>query len=432
MKYDVILKNAGILDEAGFFASGKHIIIQKGVMLDIRDEWKDDWEAEEIMEASGLVISPGLVNLHTHSPMNLLRGLAEDVSIDDWFNKEIWPYESKMNEKNAYAGALAACCEMLHHGVTAFADHYMFGKQVTEAVLETGIRCDFAPTIFGISPTFKKDLASALRLIEKYHGNHPTLSFRLGPHAPYTCPPESLKIIVDEAKQQNLGLHIHLSETEQQLKENLNTYGKTPFQMLGEAGGFDLPLIIAHGLWMTENDLNLLKNFTFMAISPKTYLKLAMGTGKLWQYWDQLPLTSGTDGAASSNSLSPLEQIRFFGLLGKHVTGDAEKFNIRNLWTILMRGHGALPFRAGKMKAGSAADLICWDLNGLTTAPVYNPLATILYSADHSNVKHVMINGKWLKREGRLMLDEQKVQQTLRINVNDLIAKGKGKSKLTF
>jgi len=202
--------------------------------------------------------------------------------------------------------------------------------------------------------------------------------------------------------------------------------------MLADADGFDLPLIIAHGLWIKEKDLHFLENQSFMAISPKTYLKLAMGTGKLWQYWDQLPLASGTDGAASTNSLNPLEQIRYFGLMGKHITDDAEKFNIRNLWTILMRGHTALPFRSGRMKAGYAADLICWNLNGLTAAPVYNPLASILYSANHSNIKHVMVDGKWLKREGVLILDEQKVQQILRINVKDLIAKGKGKAQLTF
>ncbi|RQD70286.1 MAG: cytosine deaminase [Tindallia sp. MSAO_Bac2] len=432
MKYDVILKNAGILDEAGFFTPEKHVLIFAGKIMEITDKWEEEWEAVEIIDASDLVISPGFVNLHTHSPMNLLRGLAEDVNIDDWFNKEIWPYESKMNEENAYAGALAACCEMLHHGVTAFADHYMFGEQVIKAVQETGIRCDFAPTVFGVSPNFNKDLESALQLIEKHQRTNPALSFRLGPHAPYTCPPETLKKIVDEAKGLEVGLHIHLSETEQQLKESLSTYGKTPFQMLSEAGGFELPLIIAHGLWITEKDLHFLEDQSYMAVSPKTYLKLAMGSGKLWQYWDQLPLTSGTDGAASSNSLDPLEQVRYFGLMGKHITGNAEKFNMKNLWKILMRGHSALPFESGKMGPGYVADLICWNLNSVMVSPVYDPLATILYSADHSNIEHVMVNGKWMKRDGSLTLDEGMAQLLLRKNVKDVMAKGKGKAQLTF
>lgn len=432
MKYDLIIKNAGILDEAGFFTSEKHICIRDGKLINISKEWKNDWEADEIMDASELVISPGLVNVHTHSPMNLMRGLAEDVSIEDWFNQEIWPLESKMCEGNAYAGALIACCEMIHHGVTAFADHYMFGEEVIQAVQETGIRCDFAPTLFGVSPCFKQDLTTALCFIDKHQGRVPNLAFRLGPHAPYTCPPHSLSTIVDEAKKMNIGLHIHLSETKQQVNESLKTYGKTPFQILSEAGGFKLPLIIAHGLWITEKDIPFMEKDSFMAISPKTYLKLAMGQGKLWKYWEQLPLVSATDGAASSNTLNPLEQIRYFGLVGKHIEEDASKFNISNLWEILMRGHDAFSFHSGKIEVGYVADLVCWDLNSITVMPAHNPLATILYSADHSNISHVMVGGKWIKRNGALCLDEERIKHILQINAKDLTTKGKGKTKLTF
>ncbi|SDY23596.1 amidohydrolase family protein [Tindallia californiensis] len=432
MRYDVILKNAGILNESGFFTPEKHILIADGEIKIIADKWDFHWKAKEILDVSKMVITPGFVNLHTHSPMNIFKGLAEDVAIDEWFNKEIWPYESKIQKEHVYAGTMAACCEMIHYGVTAFADHYMFGETVIEAVRKTGVRCDFATTIFGSSPTFREDLESALKLISHYYKNRNTVSFRLGPHAPYTCPPETLKIMVNEASRMKVGLHIHLSETEQQLKDSLSIYGKTPFQIFADAGGFDLPTIIAHGLWVTKDDINLLGDNSYMAISPKTYMKLAMGMGRIWQFSDTLPLTSGTDGAASSNTLNPLEQIRYFGLIGKYITGDAEKFKLKDLWNILMRGHQALPFNSGKIASGSAADLICWDLNGIITQPVYDPLAAIIYSADHSNIRNVMVSGKWLKYEGSLKLDEKKVQKNLEYQAENLMVIGKGKTQLMF
>lgn len=432
MRVDLILKNAGVIDESGTFFTGKNLLIHQGKIYQVTDELPAEIETAEVMDCSQYIISPGLVNLHTHSPMNLFRGLAEDVSIEDWFNLEIWPYERNMTADHASAGTMAAIYEMLDAGVTAFADHYMFPEAIIHAVQQTGIRCDLAPTLFGVSESFEKDLAEAGELVRKYQGHNSRLALRLGPHSPYTCSPEQLKEVADVAKELKTGIHIHISETEQQLKDSMKRFGKTPFQVLAEAGGFEVPVIVAHGLWIQPEDRKLLTRETAIAMSPKTYLKLAMGQGHLWNGPEELPLAVGTDGAASSNSLNPLEQVRLFGLLGKHFSQDATQFSCKSLWKILMAGHGALPFNTGKVKAGAEADLVFWDLSSPGVMPVHNPLAAILYSSSNQQVRHVMVGGQWVKFDGWVKMDEKAVQQELMEKSQHMMKLGKGKTPLQF
>ncbi|MEN1759840.1 amidohydrolase family protein [Anoxynatronum sibiricum] len=435
VKADVILKNAGILDETGTFYTAKTLVIHKGDITAIVDagEMKGvDETGAEVVDCSQLVITPGLVNLHTHSPMTLFRGLAEDVSIDDWFNREIWPYEKNLQASHVHAGALAAIYEMINCGVTAFADHYMFPEAIMQAVMESPIRCDLAPTLFGLSDTIETEMEACRSLIKEHQHTNSRLALRVGPHAPYTCPPPVLKTMVAMAKELNTGIHLHVSETAAQVKESLKVYGKTPFQMVAEAGGFDVPVIIAHGLWIMPEDRLLLSEATTIAVSPKTYLKLAMGHGHLWDDSMSLPLASGTDGAASSNTLDPLEQVRLFGLLGKHFHQDATHFGCQTLWKILMRGHEALPFQSGKIAVGAAADLTLWQLTQPGVAPVHHPLAAILYSSGPQQVAHVMVEGKWAKKDGRVNMNHHHVKNMLTEASNHLMTLGKGSIPFTF
>ncbi|MDW7670142.1 MAG: amidohydrolase family protein [Bacillota bacterium] len=432
MKTDWLLQNAGIIDETGTFFIRKHLLIHQGKVGELLDEIPNDAAEDQTLDCSGLIITPGLVNLHTHSPMTLFRGLAEDVTIEDWFNREIWPYEKNMNASRAYAGAMAAIYEMIDYGVTAFADHYMFPEAIIQAVLDTGIRCDLAPTLFGVSETFVRDLQQTAALIQHHQGTNDRLSLRLGPHAPYTCQPVQLKAIIDVARVLETGIHIHISETRQQVADSLHQYEKTPFEILAEAGGLDVPAILAHGLWIQPEDRHLLSPDTTLAISPKTYLKLAMGQGHLWDKPQELPLAAGTDGAASSNTLNPIEQIQLFGLLGKHFGENATHFTTRELWQILMRGHQALPFHTGKLQPGMQADLVFWDLAHPGVMPVHDPLAAILYSSSKQQVKHVMIGGRWVKQEGRVCIDAQNIMDQMREKIQEIMAMGKGQAPIRF
>jgi len=433
MKYDLILKNGNIIDHEGNISKEKSIFIKDGKILEIEKfESNKDIEGERIIDCKGKFISPGLVNLHAHSPMNIFKGIAEDVDIDTWFNEEIWPYESNMTGEDVYIGALSAISEMINNGVTAFADHYMEGERISDAVIETGIKGDIALTIFGMSDNFEEELENTGKIIEKRREENSRLNLRFGPHAPYTCPGDTLKKIIDKAKKLETGIHIHLSETEDQVKISLEKTNKTPFEVMHDAGGFDIDCIVAHGLWMKEEDRKFLNKNTYIAACPKTYMKLSSGYGTLWDDFKNKPLAIGTDGAASSNTLDPMEQLRLYALIGKINKKDAEDFSLKEMWKMLMKGHEALDFNSGRLEEGYAADLLVWDLNKINTLPLYNPLASIIYSSNAGNISYNIVDGEILKEEGILKLSNKVIEKEIVQTSEDILKRSKGNTKLVY
>jgi 5-methylthioadenosine/S-adenosylhomocysteine deaminase len=430
MQYDLIFKNAVIIDANGEISEQTNIYIKNGRIEKVASAFEGT--AAEIADCSGFFVTPGFVNLHVHAAMNLLKGIAEDVNIEQWFNREVFPYESRLGQSDIYWGTLLAIAEMIDNGVTAFADHYFFGDQISQAVVDGGIRADIAPTVFGVARDFEEQLAAVSAMIERNNGTSGRVSFRMGPHAPYTCPPEQLKAIIHRARELQVGIHIHVSETSEQVAESIRMYGRTPFALLYESGGFELPVIIGHGLWLQSEDVQYLNNRTHLAVCPKTYMKLGMGSGTLWERFDSLPLCIGTDGAASSNSLSPLEQARLFALAGKWMRNEPEQFTLKQIWRLLMRGHEALNFHTGKISPGYAADLLVWDLAQTNTAPVYNPLASIIYSADCRNILHSIIAGKFVKKNGKIQMDTGLIINQVRKIQNGLLQSGKGRANIKY
>ncbi|WP_315116686.1 amidohydrolase family protein [uncultured Clostridium sp.] len=428
-KWDTVLKDGNIIHSEGNMEEKVHLYIRDGKIEKVSKEYEEG--AKEVIQCKDHYITPGFVNLHSHVPMNILKGLAEDVNINDWFNVEIFPYESKLTPMDIYYGALLGISEMIDNGVTAFADHYFFADKICDAVIKSGIRGDIAPTVFGLADNFEDMLNEASELIEKRRHESSRLNLRMGPHAPYTCPPDKLKRIVEKAEELKIGLHIHVSETEEQVINSLSEYGKTPFQMLNEAGGFNLPLIIAHGLWVKEEDFKYINKNTFFAICPKTYMKLGMGRGNVFSRYNELPLCIGTDGGASSNTLSPLEQLRLFALVGK-LENRAEDFKLKDMWKILMRGHNALSFNTGEVKEGFNADLLIWDLNKSNTYPNYNPLASIIYSGESKNIVHSMVDGKFIKKDGAIVFKNQLLWKEIETTSKNILDKGKGTNKVIY
>lgn len=419
-----VLNHCTLLDEEGDFHFNKTLIISNGIIERITDEF---FEGED---CSGVIISPGLVNCHTHAAMNIFKGIAEDVHIDAWFNEEIWPYESKMEENDVRVGTKLAIAEMLNNGVTAYADHYFSPQSIIDAVNGTHIKADIAITLFSQFPGYEEQLKQAVNLIQ--NNKHEKIHLRLGPHSPYTCSIESLYEMSEWAKKLNCGLHLHVSETQRQVDDSLNLHQKTPLQVVYETGCLEVPCIIGHGLYIHPNEKKYLSKDTLIALSPKTYQKLAMGTGYLWDNLDDIHYGIGTDGAASSNTLSPIEQARTLALLHKHEKNDSTVSNVKYIWKLLMNGHKALPFNSGQLKVGYSADLVFWDLNRVNTSPLYNPLASIIYSSDASNIKAVMINGEYVKEDYHLKLDEESLLNEVQKCVSQLLERGKGKAKIEF
>lgn len=436
MKLNTLLWDANLIDGDGNIQYHKNIEIADSVIVAINnyEEGAALPEAEESICCRDFVITPGFVNMHAHAAMNIFKGIAEDVSADAWFNERIWPYESKMTDEDVYLGTKLAIAEMVSHGVTAFADHYFGEEHVLNAVRETGIRADIAPTIFGTAGNLSERLTEVSDLVEKNRGLSSRIHVRFGPHSPYTCPEPYLSEIVKTAKAHNAGIHLHISETREQVEQSLAATGKTPFQVSCEAGCFDdIHCLVAHGLWIEDEDVKYLGKNTWFGFCGKTYMKLAMGNGGIYRNKEKLNFSFGTDGAASSNTLDILEQARYFSLIGKYICDDPTAYETSYIWKHLMDGHKALGFNTGKLEAGFEADLVIWDLKKTNTFPVYNPLTALLYSADAANVRYTMVSGSFLKYDGKLTcVNEAELLEEVKQAQEKLMKRGKGKAVVVY
>ena len=434
MEKTILLKNAGLLDEEANCILNQNVYVQEGKILKILPAAEDteSIHADETIDCSKYYVSPGLANLHTHTAMNIFKGIAEDVTADAWFNEMIWPYESKMTDEDIYVGTLMGIAEMINNGVTVFADHYFGEEQVLKAVKETGIRGDLAPTLFGMTPDFHERLAQVKAFIQEHRNDSDRISFHMGPHADYTCPSPTLKEIIDVAKELNLPIHLHVSEEDVQVEKAREETGLTPFGILYEAGGFDCKVLIGHGLWIEEEDLKYLRDDTWFAFCPKTYMKLASGKGGFFDYYKQLNYGFGTDGAASSNTLNPVEQARLFGLMGKYQERNSAAYTATEIWQHLMASHQAFSFGSGRLKEGAPADLVIWDLYQPDTFPFYSPISAILYSSNSQNVKYTMVAGEFLKYNGKLKIDTKTLMQEAVRLQKALLERGKGKAQVAY
>lgn len=428
---NTLLWDASYIDTDGNLQNHKNIEITDGVITAIND-YVDGMalpEAEESICCNEFMVTPGFVNMHAHAAMNIFKGIAEDASADAWFNEYIWPYESKMTDEDVYLGTKLAIAEMVSHGVTSFADHYFCEEHVLRAVHETGIRADIAPTIFGTAGNLSERLTEVGDLVDKYRDLDSRVHVRFGPHSPYTCPEPYLSEIVKAAKAHKSGVHLHISETKEQVQQSMAALGKTPFQVSYEAGCFDVNCLVAHGLWVEDEDLEYLSDDTWFGFCGKTYMKLAMGNGGIYRNKEKLNFSFGTDGAASSNTLDILEQARMFSLIGKYICDDPTTYETSFIWKHLMDGHRALGFNTGKVEVGVEADLVVWDLKKINTFPVYNPLTALLYSADAENARYTMVKGKFLKYDGKLTcVKEAELLEEVKVAHAKLLKRGKGKA----
>ncbi|MGW7683067.1 amidohydrolase [Kribbella sp. NPDC054772] len=363
----------------------------------------------EVIDATGLVAVPGLINAHTHSPMVMMRGAAEDLSIEDWFNQRIWPMEVNLTPQRVRVGARLACAEMLLAGVTTFVDHYFHADQIAAAAIESGIRADIAPTFF--SAAGRDAIDAAVETTRELNQLHPRITASLGPHATYTVGDEDLRRTAERARAEGMRIHLHAAETDDQTQASLDKHGVTPVQVLERTGVLDAGVLIAHGCGIRESDLPILERYAdrvAIASCPKVYLKLAMGevTPIKGLRSAGVPVGIGTDGAAVHNTLDVWEAIRLVALTQKQRENDAEWMTLSETLQLATRGSAnaaGLGNDIGVLEPGRQADIALVDLSAPHNQPIHDPRAALVYSVRASDVVTVVVAGQVVVRDRQLL-----------------------------
>lgn len=369
-----------------------------------------DRPALERLEARGQVALPGLVNCHTHAPMAALRGVAEDLPTEEWFNDVVWPVESNLTAKDVELGARLACAEMIRGGVTCFADHYFSMDAVAAVVEECGIRAHLGEAFFSSQGPQgrEKSVEFALRHRDTADGR---ITTTLAPHAPYTVTDADLSATAELARQHGLPVHLHAAENRDQAETSLARHGVTPIEVLRRTGILDVDVLIAHGTGILDRDLPLLRDAsgrTAVATAPRGYLKFAWPTTTPVRALHDIgiPVGLATDGAASNNSLDVWESMALTALLQKSTTGDPRWLTSRQALhhaTLQSARSLGLGDTLGTLAPGRRADIILIDLTCPHTQPIHDLAATLVHSARSSDVRTTIVNGRILMRDRELL-----------------------------
>jgi 5-methylthioadenosine/S-adenosylhomocysteine deaminase len=368
-------------------------------------------DAVQIIELPQHAVMPGFINAHTHSPMSLLKGLADDLPLMDWLQNHIWPAEAKWADAEfVKQGSELAIAEMLRSGTTCFNDMYFFPEATVEAVKQAGIRASIGlimidfPTAWGTDPDdyIKKGLAlhDALQ-------NHPLITTTFAPHAPYTVSDEPLQKILHLACELDSPIHMHIHETAFEVMQAVEQTGERPLERLARLGLLDKHLLAVHMTQLSEADIQLIADKHIHVVHcPESNLKLASGftpIAKLLAAGVNVAL--GTDGNASNNDLDMLGEMRTAALIAKAVAHDAAAVPASQaIRMATINGAKALGLAAkiGSLEIGKAADMIAIDLGTIEAQPLYDPVSHIVYCSTREQITHTWVAGQMLMQNRQL------------------------------
>ncbi len=441
---DLLIQNADVITTApgAVAVQHRHDIAVGGNRIDaiLPHGEIDPGRAREVIDASDMIAMPGLINAHCHNPMVLFRGAGEDVAIDRWFNEVIWPLESNLTPEDVYWGALLGLAEMIEAGVTTVADHYFHMDEVARATEQAGTRANLCWAVFsaGVDAPDAK-LRETVEFVERWQGaSNGRITTWLGPHSPYTCDEAFLHKVAVQAKTLGVGAHIHIAETREQVQLSLERLGRTPFEVVRDAGIFEVPTIVAHAAHPTDGDIRIMaESGAGVAHCPKTFLKLAAGIAPVIKMRQAgIPVGIGSDGVVSNNTLDILEQTRLAAMMQKHQNQNAEVLTIGEALTMACND-GARVLRLdrdlGDLAPGKLADLILIRTDSPHMQPLLNVTANVLYSAQTADIDTVMCDGKILMRGRKLLtLDKAAIIAEVKSRISRLNQRVPGRRLQTY
>lgn len=379
--------------------------------------------AQEVIKRKNSCIIPGFINTHTHLPMSLFRGMADDIPLMEWLKNYIWPAESKyLSEEFVYDATLLAAAEMIHSGTICANDMYFYSKEIGKAIKKAGLKAVLGAGILDFPTKFGKDiddyLDKAKQLID-YFKDDKHINIALSPHAPYTVSPHNYKKCIQFAEKNNIIIHTHLSETEDEVKNIFDKYGKTPVELMDSIGLFDCKAVIAHMVHLTDEEIEITgKKNVRISHCLESNLKLGSGFAPVNKMISAGAVISiGTDGAASNNDLDMIGEISTVAKFHKGLLLDPTVLSAEEVIKLAtINGADCLYIKnTGELKIGYDADFAVFTFDTPFTTPLYNPLSQIVYSAKPENVCDLFVNGNAVMLNKKITtFDEREVLEKAR------------------
>jgi 5-methylthioadenosine/S-adenosylhomocysteine deaminase len=396
-----------VLDDGGIAVSQGRI-----VAIGPRAEIESRYTSRQKVVAAGKVITPGLINGHTHVPMVLFRGLADDMDLQEWLTKYIFPAEAKnVTEEFVRVGARLGLAEMIRGGTTTYCDMYYFEDAIADETAKAGVRGVLGETIIDFPVADNKTNAEGMAYVEKFVARwkgHDLIVPAIAPHAPYTVSEEHLKAARAFSDRTGAPIVTHISETKREVDDSVKAKGASPVAYLERIGFLNDHVIAAHMVWPQGTDIAILKSRGVGVVhNPQSNMKLASGVAPVPRMLtEKILLGLGTDGAASNNDLNMWEEMDTVAKLHKVFTGDPKVISAQEAFELAtIRGAQALHLdkQIGSLETGKRADLLVIDRDTLNQIPLYNVYSDLVYATKAADVETVIINGRLVMRNKRLL-----------------------------
>ena len=430
----MLFKNISILDENMNVRNGMNVGIEGNQIAYIREKMPDDpGKYGEVIDGKGKLLMPGFYNAHAHSPMALMRGYGENLALQDWLTTRIFPFEDKLTSSAVYWGTMLCMAESLRYGIVSTSDMYYFVDDMARAVEESGCKNNISRSIVNPMGEEFESMASVAEMKAAVRDLNGAADGRIiieaSLHAEYTNDEKTARALAEYAAAENLGMHVHVSETQSEHEECKGRHdGRTPVRFLADCGLFDTRSLAAHCVWIEAEDRAILKEKGVTVVTnPISNLKLASGIcDSAAILRDGVKLAIGTDSVASNNNLDFLSEIKTLALLGKVKAMDPTVITPQQALYAATRGGAVAQGRmdCGLMKEGFRADLILLDISETNLAPVHDMANSLVYSADAGNIRMTMVDGKILYKDGEYVtIDKEQTIEMVQKETEGILAR---------